>query len=166
MRILTTATFLVPTAFDWNTLLPGIWRLGRSTAVFQAPECHDEKHHNKGTREHCRAALRFAAHEWAVGRPSVLWGAYVPEFAIVTNIIDGQAFEVDSYRRIAAAMSLPAREVLFISDVVGELDAASAAGMQTLLCVRPGNHAQPSAERYQKIRNFDEIQYQHLTQEQ
>src|SRR6187551_389592 len=69
-----------PTAFDWNTLLPGIWRLGRSTAVFQAPECHNEKHHNKGTREHCRAALRFAAHEWAVGRPSVLWGAYVPEF--------------------------------------------------------------------------------------
>jgi len=65
-----------------------------------------------------------------------------------------------SYRRIASALSLPARDILFISDVIGELDAAGAAGMQTLLCVRPGNHAQPSAERYQRIRNFDEIQYQ------
>ena len=41
--------------------------------------------------------------------------------------------------QIAAALHLPAMEVLFISDVVGELDAASGAGMQTVLCVRPGN---------------------------
>jgi len=69
----------------------------------------------------------------------------------------GPKTEVDSYRRIAAALSLPAREVLFISDVVGELDAASAAGMQTLLCVRPGNHAQPGSKRHQNIQTFDEI---------
>ena len=35
----------------------------------------------------------------------------------------GPKMEIESYRRIAAALSLPAREVLFISDVVGELDA-------------------------------------------
>jgi enolase-phosphatase E1 len=34
-------------------------------------------------------------------------------------------------------------EILFISDVTQELDAARMAGMQTLLCVRPGNHPQP-----------------------
>jgi len=69
----------------------------------------------------------------------------------------GSKTDVASYRRIASALSLPARSVLFISDVVPELDAAGAAGMQTLLCVRPGNHPQPFAERYQTIRNFDEI---------
>jgi len=69
----------------------------------------------------------------------------------------GSKTDVASYRQIASALRLPAQNVLFISDVVPELDAASAAGMQTLLCVRPGNHRQPFAERYQKIRNFDEI---------
>jgi len=72
----------------------------------------------------------------------------------------GSKTDVASYRRIASALSLPAQDVLFISDVVPELDAAGAAGMQTLLCVRPGNHPQPFAERYHKIRNFDEIQNQ------
>lgn len=69
----------------------------------------------------------------------------------------GSKTDVQSYRRIASALSLPAQEVLFISDVVPELDAAAAAGMRTLLCVRPGNHPQPLADRYRKIQDFDEI---------
>ena len=69
----------------------------------------------------------------------------------------GPKMEVESYKRIATAMKLPAREVLFISDVVSELDAANAAGMQTLLSVRPGNRAQPGQERHRNIKSFDEI---------
>ena len=38
-----------------------------------------------------------------------------------------------SYRRIAESMNLPGGAVLFVSDVVEELDAARAAGMQTRL---------------------------------
>ena len=72
----------------------------------------------------------------------------------------GSKSDVASYRRIASALRLPAEDVLFISDVVPELDAAGAAGMRTLLCIRPGNHPQPFAERHKKIRNFDEIQSQ------
>ncbi len=72
----------------------------------------------------------------------------------------GSKTDVASYRLIASALSMPPQHVLFISDVVGELDAAGAAGMLTLLCVRPGNHPQPYAERYQKIRDFGELQYQ------
>jgi len=69
----------------------------------------------------------------------------------------GSKTDVESYRKIAAALGLKASEVLFISDVVGELAAASAAGMQTILSVRPGNHLQPFAERYQNIQSFAEI---------
>lgn len=69
----------------------------------------------------------------------------------------GSKTDAKSYRRIAVALCLPAHDVLFISDVVGELDAADAAGMQTLLCLRPGNHPQPFAERYQNIQSFGEI---------
>jgi enolase-phosphatase E1 len=78
----------------------------------------------------------------------------------ISNYFDttvGSKTDVESYRRIAAALHLPANEVLFISDVVGELDAASAAGMQTLLCVRPGNHPQSFAARYRIIQSFNEI---------
>jgi enolase-phosphatase E1 len=79
---------------------------------------------------------------------------------LIDNYFDttvGSKTDVESYRRIAVALCLPAHDVLFISDVVGELDAASVAGMQTLLSVRPGNHPQPFAERYQNIQSFGEI---------
>jgi len=47
--------------------------------------------------------------------------------------------EPASYRKIADDFRLPTAEILFLSDIVGELDAARAAGMQTGLVVRPGN---------------------------
>ena len=72
-----------------------------------------------------------------------------------TNI--GKKGEAESYRRIAEALKLRADEVLFISDVVAELEAATEAGMQTLLSIRPGNPRQNHADQYQVIRSFDEI---------
>ena len=72
-----------------------------------------------------------------------------------TNV--GKKGEAESYRRIAEALKLRADEVLFISDVVAELDAAIEAGMQTLLSIRPGNPPQNNVPRYQAIHTFDEI---------
>lgn len=64
--------------------------------------------------------------------------------------------ELDSYRAIAADFECPAEMLLFISDVVAELDAAAAAGLQTALCVRPGNP--PASEsNHSVIHSFDEI---------
>jgi enolase-phosphatase E1 len=51
-------------------------------------------------------------------------------------------------------MNLKPREILFISDVVAELEAAKEAGMETLLSIRPGNSPQ---EWPQAIRSFDEV---------
>jgi enolase-phosphatase E1 len=51
----------------------------------------------------------------------------------------GPKREVDSYRKIAAAINLPPERICFISDVVAELEAAAAAGLRTLLSLRPGN---------------------------
>ncbi|RXK54263.1 acireductone synthase, partial [Stenotrophomonas sp. MA5] len=39
--------------------------------------------------------------------------------------------EADSYRRIVQSIGVPAGEILFLSDVVEELDAAREAGLQT-----------------------------------
>ena len=68
----------------------------------------------------------------------------------------GPKVEPSSYQAIARAFSLPATDILFVSDVVRELDAAAAAGFHTRLAVRPGNPAQP-AHAYAVISSFDRI---------
>ena len=61
-----------------------------------------------------------------------------------------------SYARIAESFGIPSAEIIFISDVTRELDAARSAGMQTFLCKRPGNHPQPS-NTHVTITSFDGI---------
>jgi enolase-phosphatase E1 len=51
----------------------------------------------------------------------------------------GPKREAASYQAIAADFGLPAEQILFVSDVVEELQAADSAGMQVVLSVRPGN---------------------------
>jgi enolase-phosphatase E1 len=60
-----------------------------------------------------------------------------------------------SYTRIASALSREPRDVLFVSDVEAELDAARASGMQVALAVREG--APPPSGRHRAVRSFDEI---------
>jgi enolase-phosphatase E1 len=55
----------------------------------------------------------------------------------------GPKNEASSYRQIAKRFGVAAPDIVFISDVTKELDAARSAGMNTLLCVRPGNHPEP-----------------------
>lgn len=46
--------------------------------------------------------------------------------------------EVESYRKIAEALALDSSRILFLSDIVAELDAAREAGMATILLERSG----------------------------
>lgn len=68
----------------------------------------------------------------------------------------GNKTDVNSYIEIAARLAVPADQMLFISDVDAELDAAGAAGMKALLCIRLGNASQPP-NKHKEIRDFDEI---------
>jgi enolase-phosphatase E1 len=69
----------------------------------------------------------------------------------------GHKAEPGSYTKIAGLVARRPGEIVFVSDVVVELDAAAGAGMQTLLCVRPGNHPQPDSSSHVAIRSFDEV---------
>ena len=51
--------------------------------------------------------------------------------------------EADSYLAIAEAIGLPPGEILFLSDIVAELDAARDAGLQTALVDRLEDYPQP-----------------------
>jgi len=74
--------------------------------------------------------------------------------------------EANSYRRIAAALALSASEILFLSDVVEELDAAGSAGMRTILLDRPQDYPTPrtgeACHGHPRATSFAQIDPQHL----
>ncbi|MGA6097045.1 acireductone synthase [Stutzerimonas marianensis] len=65
-------------------------------------------------------------------------GDLTPLFSGYFDTGSGHKRETASYARIAESIGLPAAQVLFLSDVVEELDAARAAGMQTCGLARNG----------------------------
>jgi enolase-phosphatase E1 len=69
----------------------------------------------------------------------------------------GPKREAASYTRIAADMGLEPRQILFVSDVGAELDAARAAGMATTLAVRPGNRDAGGVFEHEAVTSFAEI---------
>lgn len=83
-------------------------------------------------------------------------GDLTPSISGFFDTNTGPKRESESYRRIASELRLPSSELVFVSDVTAELDAAAAAGFETFLCVRPGNPDQP-ASAHEAIRSFDQI---------
>jgi len=69
----------------------------------------------------------------------------------------GPKRESKSYSAIALNVNLPPGEILFLSDVPEELDAARTAGFATGLTLRPGNRAVPHPT-HPIVNTFDEIE--------
>lgn len=76
-------------------------------------------------------------------------GDLTPLFSGYFDTTTGPKREAVAYTRIAEAIGLPPGDVLFLSDVAAEADAAKAAGMEALLIDRAGRPAD--------IASFDEI---------
>ena len=62
----------------------------------------------------------------------------------------------ESYLRIADRLALEAPNILFVSDVAKELDAARDAGMQTMLCVR-AESTERIASAHRVVNSFEEL---------
>jgi enolase-phosphatase E1 len=62
-----------------------------------------------------------------------------------------------SYHRIAADFGYHPSEILFLSDVFEELEAASAAGFQAVAVERPGNAPLPEVYRGARITSFSQL---------
>lgn len=67
----------------------------------------------------------------------------------------GAKRETGSYQAIAAELGMPGKDILFLSDIKEELDAAKAAGFNTFWLVR-GQAAEPGAP-HRQAENFDQI---------
>jgi enolase-phosphatase E1 len=86
-------------------------------------------------------------------------GDLLPRFRGHYDTTTGPKKEAESYRKIAAAFGLPLTAILFLSDIVTELDAAREAGLATALVVRPGNAAGQNCtgEAHAQIADFSQI---------
>ena len=69
----------------------------------------------------------------------------------------GPKTSMESYRTIAAAMDVPPNEILFVSDLVRELDPAREAGCATRLSVREGNQRVSDGCEHLRVTSFHEI---------
>jgi enolase-phosphatase E1 len=83
------------------------------------------------------------------------YGDLTPLFADYFDTRIGAKGEAASYRRIAGAVGVAADDILFLSDIDTELDAAQQAGFQTWQLVR--DDGLDAHSRYRQARNFEEI---------
>jgi enolase-phosphatase E1 len=68
----------------------------------------------------------------------------------------GPKREPASYKEIAAALNFPPDQILFVSDIPAELDAARAAHLHTAHSLRPGIPAEPTSA-HPSLASFDQL---------
>ncbi|MEM7678492.1 MAG: acireductone synthase [Myxococcota bacterium] len=83
-------------------------------------------------------------------------GDLTPLFTDYFDTRVGAKKEQPSYRAIADRIDRAPEEILFLSDVSAELDAALAAGMRTVRLVRPADGTEPGSN-HREVASFDEI---------
>lgn len=135
-----------------------IWVQGYESGDFTGhlyPDAHEglKRWHDSGKQLHIFSSGSVKAQKLLYGYSD--FGDLTPLFSGYFDTTTGAKREAIAYERISEAIGLPASQILFLSDVVAELDAAKAAGMQTCLLVRG---ATPDcAERHNAAENFDQI---------
>jgi len=83
-------------------------------------------------------------------------GDLTPLFSGYFDTTIGNKRDPAAYRQIAQQSGVPAEQILFLSDIKEELDAARAAGMQTAQLVREG--APDLRAEHKQLQSFDEIE--------
>ena len=88
-------------------------------------------------------------------------GDLTPLFSAFFDTEIGHKRDADSYRLIADALDRSPQDIVFLSDVVAELDAAREAGMRTVLLDRREDYPQPrigdAAHGHTRVESFDEV---------
>ncbi len=84
------------------------------------------------------------------------YGDLTPLFNGYFDTHIGHKREVSSYEAIASEICERAGDILFLSDIREELDAARSAGMQTRWLVRDAESIEPTADHLQ-VKDFDAI---------
>ncbi|HET19533.1 MAG TPA: acireductone synthase [Chromatiales bacterium] len=84
-------------------------------------------------------------------------GDLTPLFSGYFDTAIGSKREAEAYRLITEALELPPAEILFLSDMPAELEAAKAAGMSVLGLARHGEPMSTQAAAHRWCRDFGEV---------
>jgi enolase-phosphatase E1 len=144
-----------------------IWRSGFESGELRAPVYADvlpalESWRHAGLDLRIFSSGSVAAQKLFFGHTEV--GDLLGFFAGHYDTTLGSKKEAESYRKIVQEFGLPPGDLLFVSDVVAELDAARTAGMRTALSVRPGNAAVLEVHDHPVITGFDQIRHRPASQ--
>lgn len=136
-----------------------IWEDGYRRGAFTGHLYEDaarklKEWHGKGMRLYVFSSGSVQAQQLLFGHSD--FGDLTPLFSGYFDTRIGAKREPDAYFRIAREIGVAPSEILFLSDVKEELDAARDAGLRTAWLVRDGE-LQPHAAHHQ-VRRFDDIQ--------
>lgn len=143
----------------WKELQGRIWEEGYARGELQGPLFDDvpaslRRWAEQGMVLAVYSSGSVAAQQLLYGHSS--GGDFRPLFRHWFDTRIGGKKDPRSYAAIAAKMETDPERVLFISDSLAEVQAASAAGLPVLFSARPGNPETDSAG-YNRVENFDEI---------
>lgn len=143
-----------------------IWTEGYSSGELVAPLFEDvpealERWHQQGFKLAVYSSGSVPAQQLLYGHCQA--GDLRPLFSHWFDTRIGPKQRRESYQAIAAAMQVPAGEVLFISDALSELLAADAAGMAVLFSDREGNPARDGGS-FERISTYSALDPNHDSQ--
>ena len=142
-----------------KTLQGMIWKAGYQSGAYTAHLYPDtapalRRWHDAGLPLYVYSSGSLAAQKLFFGYSDA--GDLTPLFSGYFDTTTGMKQEADSYRKIAASIGVPASEIVFLSDIEGELNAAREAGFQTILLDRDGK---APASSHQCVKSFVEISF-------
>ncbi|MDY4317158.1 acireductone synthase [Pectobacterium actinidiae] len=134
-----------------------IWRAGYRNGDFQGhlyPDVATQlaAWQQQGIRLYVYSSGSVEAQQLLFGYSNA--GDLRPLFSDYFDTRVGMKRETDSYRTIAQAIGLPGEQLLFLSDIRQELDAAEEAGWHTCQLIRDDAD---SVSRHRQVARFDQI---------
>lgn len=136
-----------------------IWKAGFGSGEMKAHLFDDvlpsiKKWHHAGIDVRIYSSGSVAAQKLLFGH--TIHGSILPFLSGHYDTTIGGKKETNSYRIIAQDFKCKTNEILFISDIVEELNAAKEAGLETALSNRPENNPQPE-HNHPVISSFEDI---------
>lgn len=116
-----------------------IWKAGYEDGSYQAHVYPDVAHQLKKWRDQGLGLYVYSSGSIAAQKLFFRYseaGDLTPLFSDYFDTTSGGKREEESYHRIANSIGFPEDEILFLSDIKEELDAAQSAGMKTVLLDR------------------------------
>lgn len=137
-----------------------IWQAGYGDGSLKADIYPDAVENLRRWKE--QGALLYVYSSGSVPAQKLLFahtpaGDLTPLFSGYFDTAIGGKLEAGSYRAITARIGLPPGSILFLSDHVGELDAARAAGLATC-CLDRGEAVIPPGQTHAKVPDFNAIE--------